>query len=278
MNVKTCSLLDIKVGLNNILNHITNDSNFKLRFQKERLRRQRLELDKILMSDVESNPSIIIRELIETKTIDMMTRDQLNEIIRNEIHAKSLNRINYSNMNYVLHLLPHVILYQDTDNIEHCNAEHVFPQSYFMGEKSLKTDLHHVFACDKKVNSTRSNYKFQQISGISDEFRVQKSEKKFNPPLSSKGKVARAMAYIMSGYPNILHFSDIINTDTIVIWNMISPVTDDERRRNNLIEKIQGNRNPFIDYPELINNLYGKNEIKMVVNNVEYTYYPSYSI
>lgn len=34
-------------------------------------------------------------------------------------------------------------------------------------------------------------------------------------------------------------------------WHKEYPVTDYERHRNDTIEEVQGNRNPFIDFPEL---------------------------
>ena len=33
-------------------------------------------------------------------------------------------------------------------------------------------------------------------------------------------------------------------------WNELDPVDDTERLRNDTIEQIQGNRNPFVDHPE----------------------------
>jgi deoxyribonuclease-1 len=36
---------------------------------------------------------------------------------------------------------------------------------------------------------------------------------------------------------------------TLERWNREDPVSDEERRRNDLIERLQGNRNPFIDDP-----------------------------
>ncbi len=39
-------------------------------------------------------------------------------------------------------------------------------------------------------------------------------------------------------------------------WNEIDPVDEFEKTRNNLVFNIQGNRNPFIDYPGLVNLLF----------------------
>jgi deoxyribonuclease-1 len=35
------------------------------------------------------------------------------------------------------------------------------------------------------------------------------------------------------------------------VWNKIDPPSKQEKMRNNTIEKLQGNRNPFIDKPTL---------------------------
>lgn len=44
---------------------------------------------------------------------------------------------------------------------------------------------------------------------------------------------------------------------TLCYWHRSDPVDALERHRNNVIEKYQGNRNPFIDNPSLVNALYG---------------------
>ena len=44
---------------------------------------------------------------------------------------------------------------------------------------------------------------------------------------------------------------------TLLVWHNQDPVDDFERNRNNVIYDYQGNRNPFIDHPELVNHLWG---------------------
>lgn len=43
--------------------------------------------------------------------------------------------------------------------------------------------------------------------------------------------------------------------ETLIRWNQIDPPSKVEMNRNNYIESIQGNRNPFIDYPQLVRNI-----------------------
>jgi endonuclease I len=44
---------------------------------------------------------------------------------------------------------------------------------------------------------------------------------------------------------------------TLIEWHENDPVDDFEMNRNNVIESIQGNRNPFIDHPEFVNKIWG---------------------
>ena len=42
----------------------------------------------------------------------------------------------------------------------------------------------------------------------------------------------------------------------LIKWHQNDPPSNAERRRNRVVEKIQGNRNPFIDDPESLVRLY----------------------
>jgi endonuclease I len=44
--------------------------------------------------------------------------------------------------------------------------------------------------------------------------------------------------------------------DTLLAWHLEDPPDEDERRRNDVIESFQGNRNPFVDRPEWVACLY----------------------
>jgi len=43
---------------------------------------------------------------------------------------------------------------------------------------------------------------------------------------------------------------------TLIEWHFEDPVSDREIQRNNRIEELQGNRNPFVDKPILVENVF----------------------
>ena len=40
--------------------------------------------------------------------------------------------------------------------------------------------------------------------------------------------------------------------ETLREWHFTFPVTNAERQRNNKVQQLQGNRNPFVDHPEWV--------------------------
>ncbi|MCM3665863.1 endonuclease [Mesobacillus subterraneus] len=140
------------------------------------------------------------------------------------------------------------------------NTEHIVPQSWFDGAEPMKGDLHHLFVCDPDCNISRSNYPFvdfdfynpesedepiQNNCGVSTSFQFE--------PEHGKGASARAMLYFFLRYPKMVknEFKMKVNIPLLVRWNEEFPPTLYEKHRNQAIYYIQGNRNPFIDFPEL---------------------------
>ena len=44
--------------------------------------------------------------------------------------------------------------------------------------------------------------------------------------------------------------------EKLAAWNELDPPSEVEKLRNDTVQKIQGNRNPFVDYPELVNQMF----------------------
>jgi deoxyribonuclease-1 len=145
------------------------------------------------------------------------------------------------------------------------NCEHTWPQSKFnraYNNELQKSDMHHLYPTDIKANSTRGNYDFAEVvtninlkncdaskSGASV---VSGGRTFFEPPSEHKGNVARALFYF-----SVRYRMSITNEQQVFLrkWNEQDPVDDAELLRNNEIEKLQGNRNPFIDYPNLAQDI-----------------------
>lgn len=163
------------------------------------------------------------------------------------------------------------------------NVEHIIPQSYFRryGEHNLHAgDLHTLFASSSILNSARANYEFVEIeldyylyttffqSSISDKFNTwikrdyhkkyvnysKLYNREWEPISKSKGEVARAVAYARVYYGE--EYSDILDTQTMKKWNNEDLPSEHEYERNIKAYMCQGNYNPFILMPELIDVLF----------------------
>jgi endonuclease I len=144
------------------------------------------------------------------------------------------------------------------------NAEHTWPQSRFSGRYSTtmqKSDIHHLFPTDSQMNSIRGNGWFGEVVRDTKNLKCRNvrfgrtsagGTDVFEPPKEHRGNLARALFYFSTRYdmpidPNLEAF--------LRKWNRDDLVDDEELDRNNQIFALQGNRNPFIDYPELADKL-----------------------
>lgn len=144
------------------------------------------------------------------------------------------------------------------------NCEHTWPQSKFQGfhSKGLqKCDLHHLFPTDSRINSIRGNYEFAEVDYQRESYcngakmggnNNDHSNYYFEPPAEHKGNVARALFYFSVRYQ--IRISKL-QEYYLKKWHQEDPVDDFERWRNDQIEDIQGNRNPFIDIPHLVKHI-----------------------
>lgn len=145
------------------------------------------------------------------------------------------------------------------------NCEHTWPQSRFSKRESKstqKSDLHHLFPTDSNANSTRGNKKFADVYGRPLGYDCKDSSKgrpingghkeSFEPPSEHKGNVARALFYFSIRYRISI---DPVEESYLKRWHREDPVDNEESDRNNQIQNIQGNRNPFIDHPQLVESI-----------------------
>lgn len=87
-----------------------------------------------------------------------------------------------------------------------------------------------------------------------------------------KGDIARIIAYVYmhyktnskySKYTGSLSLTKVIGYSTqaraiekLKEWNELDPASDVEKFRNHEVQKIQGNRNPFVDFPDLMDEAF----------------------
>ncbi len=147
---------------------------------------------------------------------------------------------------------------------QYINCEHTWPQSRFSSKfpKNLqKADLHHLYPTDPKANSERGNIPFGENNGRGLTNCADSSKGRlnggsgsyyFNPPAEHRGNVARALFYFSVRYKLPI---DATQERFLRQWHHADPVDANEEERNNQIEILQWNRNPFIDFPHLVGEI-----------------------
>ncbi len=146
------------------------------------------------------------------------------------------------------------------------NREHVWPQSLGdFGTKGAGADLHHIRPSDSGVNSTRGNKLYGEVTGgkavsgaayTGNALGGYSGNPYFEPVDEVKGDIARICLYVYARYHTEYSKCSQITTvfesvDVLLDWCQLDPVDTWEMGRNEVVAKIQGNRNVFIDYPEL---------------------------
>ena len=136
------------------------------------------------------------------------------------------------------------------------NTEHTFPQGFFSQNLPMRSDLFHLFPTQQNANSQRGNLPFGVVTGTPSwqNGGSKKGSSKFEPRDKQKGPVARAMLYFVIRYQD--YSNHVAGQENILRqWHEDFPPNDISRRRNNDIEAVQNNRNPFIDYPQFLERI-----------------------
>lgn len=163
------------------------------------------------------------------------------------------------------------------------NREHSFPKSWWGGSDKVAayTDLFHLYPAEAKANQAKSNYPLGVVDGTprfdNDVVRVGTglqsggASQVFEPADEYKGDFARTYFYVVTcyqdytwarnnmwmlldgDYPTLKPWA----VDLLLAWHRADPVSEKEKNRNEAVYEIQSNRNPFIDYPELAEYIWG---------------------
>ena len=165
------------------------------------------------------------------------------------------------------------------------NREHSFPKSWFNDASPMVSDAFHVYPTDGKVNGQRSNFPYGECAHgtvLASNGNVKPlgrlgtstfsgySGKVFEPDDEYKGDFARTYFYMAAAYNSRISSwdSDMLAgnnypcfttwaVNLLLKWHRQDPVSQKVRDRNDAVEKHQHNRNPFIDYPDLAEHIWG---------------------
>jgi len=157
-------------------------------------------------------------------------------------------------------------------NPDRYNTEHVWPRSQMRDEDPpTLSDLNIIFPADSDANRERSNLPFDDVTG-----RVEWSSGGsvrgengdgwlvFEPRDIRKGDAARALLYYAVVYERDIDISvesdgrgtGLADEQTLRRWHReTDPVDSRDRRRNEAVQRVQNNRNPFIQCPELVGQI-----------------------
>ena len=161
------------------------------------------------------------------------------------------------------------------------NREHMIPQSWFNKKSPMRSDAFHVYPTDGKVNGLRSNYPHGEtnasaiggkgLGAVGASSVSGYSGTVYEPVDEYKGDIARTYFYFVTRYEDQLSSfdkNDVLTGNTypsltswfynlMLAWHREDPVSQKEIDRNEAVYAHQHNRNPYIDYPELVEHVWG---------------------
>ncbi len=171
--------------------------------------------------------------------------------------------------------------FNGTRSVSGMNREHSFPKSWWGGAVvDAYTDLNHLYPADGPANMAKSNWPLGEVSTASFDNGVTRvgspvsgqgggAGSVFEPDNRYKGDFARTYFYMATCYQDYKwKYTYMVSNSSwltlndwsiklLLKWSRQDPVSDKETARNDAVYRIQNNRNPFIDHPELIEYIWG---------------------
>ena len=159
------------------------------------------------------------------------------------------------------------------------NIEHSFPKSWWGGATvQAYKDLYNLMPCKSKINSTKSNYPMGKVvsgdkgNGWTKVGEGTDGKLYWEPADPWKGDFARGYMYMATAYQDYnwvgkqaLQILQQGAYPTLqkwayklyIQWAKADKPNAIEIKRNNEVAKIQGNRNPYVDFPNLMEYVWG---------------------
>ena len=118
--------------------------------------------------------------------------------------------------------------------------------------QTIMSDLQNIVPANAYFEFKRKNSTFGILdeSVEANECDIRKRHHIIEPPSKLKGDIARVIFYMHQQYELPLS----INFSLLSMWHQNDPPSEEEVTRNIKIKAIQGNYNPFIENPSLVNN------------------------
>lgn len=166
----------------------------------------------------------------------------------------------------------------DDPNRDEMNCEHLWPRSKLFEDQSSvlyshqESDLHHLFPAVPGANSLRGSLPFGEVVGernmdfAPSYYGVDRlGNMIFEVRRERRGDVARSLFYMSIRWGLELPYEE---ADVLRVWSDMDPVSDEETLRNTAVQRLQGNRNPFIDCPDLLDRILSFNAFRPYDLNV----------
>lgn len=166
-------------------------------------------------------------------------------------------------------------------NFKGLNREHSLPKSWWGGSTNIPayTDLNHLYPSEAAANQAKSNYPLGIVVGqtVFDNGMTKVgigqnsggAKYVFEPDDEYKGDFARTYFYMVTCYQNLSWRYTYMCRDGVypslqdwaiqllLQWHRADKVSQKEIDRNEQVFLVQNNRNPFIDYPDLVEYIWG---------------------
>lgn len=184
--------------------------------------------------------------------------------------------------------------------------EHCVPKSWWGGSTTDThySDLFNLYPSYGEANQEKLNYPLSEVASVVYDNGSCKvgtsiysgySDDAFEPADEYKGDFARTYFYMVTCYQNITTWETYsycmfenttyptIKTwalNLLLEWHRNDSVSDKEISRNNAVYGFQNNRNPFVDYPELVEHVWGKDTTVVwnITNSTKNEAYKNFSI
>lgn len=145
------------------------------------------------------------------------------------------------------------------------NVEHVYPMSWVTralrcGDRDacrrnsrrfneIESDMHNMYPVRKDLNRQRGSYPFRVLRGEQHvehgcDMEIDHRARAVEPRPAARGEIARAMLYMADRYGLEIYARQ---RRLLLEWHRDDPPDDAERRRNRVIEQVQGRGNHWIE-------------------------------